>query len=230
MCSFRYASVILSEWSHLSAICESNVAHGAYETEEITFTYESEPFSTDIPEPSVLRSEAARFANKNAQPDTSYLWTRTLTLPMASVVPSPSISNNGSMIFYTADWGAARSTNGGLSWTYINASSYQGSLKFCCQQDTVFDPTTGLFIWLMTMDFGTGTTLSGYRIGTSDDLVTWTFMTLSLTQMTFPQTVYYAVSTQMQLTGENLWISANLGSGYNVVYSAIMKVLHVALL
>lgn len=187
-------------------------------------TFKPEPVSANSPAADVLRFDAAQFSTEDQQPDMTTLWTKTLSMSSTSMSPSPSISNNGSVIFYTADWGAARSTDGGTTWTYLDPSSYQGSLQFCCQQDTVFDPVSGQFIWLMTMSFGNGTTTNGYRIGSSTDLINWTFVTISISQMSFSRAVYYAVSTQIQLTAGNLWVSANLGNGFEVVFSFLMKV------
>ena len=62
-----------------------------------------------------------------------------------STIDEPAAANNGNLVFYTGNWYAARSTNGGASWTYVDP--YADMSDFCCDQDVIYSPNYGIFIW-----------------------------------------------------------------------------------
>jgi hypothetical protein len=80
---------------------------------------------------------------------------KTISLPsvIKSSVLEPSLANNGETVFYTANWFAARSNDGGTTWKFLNP--LQDFRAFCCDQLVIFDPNRELFAW--------------YRQGISDD-------------------------------------------------------------
>jgi hypothetical protein len=55
-----------------------------------------------------------------------------------------SVGQNGKTAFFTGNWFAARSTNGGVSWSYVNA--YSGFADFCCDQVTLYDESRHLLL------------------------------------------------------------------------------------
>lgn len=63
----------------------------------------------------------------------------------ASVISEPAVATDGKRIFYTANYLAASSNNGGKNWTLFDLRGTwgkypDGSQKFCCDQDVIFDP------------------------------------------------------------------------------------------
>lgn len=63
-----------------------------------------------------------------------------------SNVMESSVGTAGKYVFYTGNWFAARSQNGGKTWSYINP--YSGFSDFCCDQVAIYDPSRNIFIWL----------------------------------------------------------------------------------
>jgi hypothetical protein len=57
----------------------------------------------------------------------------------------PAVAVNGKYVFYTGNWYAARSTNGGSSWSYVDP--YADMSDFCCDQDVIYDKSRDIFIW-----------------------------------------------------------------------------------
>jgi hypothetical protein len=64
----------------------------------------------------------------------------------SSEVNEPAVAQNGKYVFETWNWGAARSTTGGNSWTYIDPAA--GMADFCCDQDVIYDKGRDRFYWL----------------------------------------------------------------------------------
>jgi hypothetical protein len=67
---------------------------------------------------------------------------------------------NGSTVFLTANWYAAASTDSGVTFTYLDpatAFSVASGYSFCCDQDTIYDPSRGLTLWTLMYLNGPGT-------------------------------------------------------------------------
>lgn len=73
------------------------------------------------------------------------------TSGQTSTVGEPSLGNDGTQIFYTGNWYAARSLNNATNWTYVNPFTTLPSADggFCCDQTVIYDPTRDLTIWLL---------------------------------------------------------------------------------
>lgn len=63
-----------------------------------------------------------------------------------SNVMESSVGTAGKYVFFTGNWFAARSKNGGDTWSYI--SSYAGFPDFCCDQIAIYDESRNIFLWL----------------------------------------------------------------------------------
>jgi hypothetical protein len=73
------------------------------------------------------------------------------TSGQTSTVGEPSLANDGTQIYYSGNWYAARSLNNAATWTYVNPFTTFPSADggFCCDQTLIYDPTRDLTIWLL---------------------------------------------------------------------------------
>ncbi len=111
---------------------------------------------TDAPPPAANTASFARpAANVMSSPgpladgDAAYFRSTQLN-PAAgglstSPIAEPSIAQNGKYVFETWNWGAARSVNGGATWSYINPYAMA---DFCCDQDVIYDKGRDRMFWL----------------------------------------------------------------------------------
>jgi len=70
----------------------------------------------------------------------------------ASNVGEPSVAVNGNVVFFTGNWYAARSVDGGRTFQYIDpAHSFPDppGLHFCCDQVVNYIPSIDTFVWLL---------------------------------------------------------------------------------
>jgi hypothetical protein len=72
----------------------------------------------------------------------------------ASSVGEPSVAMNGDVVFYTGNWYAAVSTNGGQSFSFINpasefATATPPGAAFCCDQVVHYIKALDTFVWLL---------------------------------------------------------------------------------
>ena len=78
----------------------------------------------------------------------------------------PAVANSGDYVFYTGNKYAARSTDGGQTWAYVNP--YKDFANFCCDQDVVHDRTNDLLIWFRLGNLDPADK-SDFRLGVSRD-------------------------------------------------------------
>jgi hypothetical protein len=70
----------------------------------------------------------------------------TIPAGLKSNVLEASVATGGKFVFYTGNWFAARSTDGGFSFSYVN--SFSGFPDFCCDQVTIYDEARNAHFWL----------------------------------------------------------------------------------
>ena len=78
----------------------------------------------------------------------------------------PSVANNGKYVFYTGNKYAARSTDAGATWRYVDP--YADFPGFCCDQDVIYDKSRDLFFWFR-ITRPDPANQSQFRIGVSKD-------------------------------------------------------------
>ncbi|MFN8493433.1 MAG: hypothetical protein U0350_37890 [Caldilineaceae bacterium] len=83
-----------------------------------------------------------------------------------STVLEASVAEGGKYAFYTGNWFAARSTNGGASWTYINP--YSDMSDFCCDQVTLYDEARDMILWYR-QGVANASGVNRFRLGISTD-------------------------------------------------------------
>jgi hypothetical protein len=98
----------------------------------------------------------------------------------SSQINEPSHSTAGRLMFYTGNWYAARSVNGGGSWLFQDPSADFPS--FCCDQDVVYDRARDTFIWERQGIYGTPAGQNLIKLGASrNGGATWCTYTLQPT-------------------------------------------------
>jgi len=111
----------------------------------------------------------AKAPDANAAPSDFITYRQTL-LPaggLRSGVDEPSTANSGKYIFQTGNWYAARSSNNGANWTYLDPFSIFGS-GYCCDDVTIADHSYNHTYWLL--QYGNHLTIANSR---STDHANW---------------------------------------------------------
>lgn len=112
-----------------------------------------------------------------------------------STVAEPSGAVGGGVIFLTANWYAAFSTNGGSSFTQLDPTTiFPNSVDggFCCDQIVQYAPSIDRILWLMQYSQSGGKGESRYRLAAaspatikSSSGTSWTYWDFTSTQIGF---------------------------------------------
>jgi hypothetical protein len=83
--------------------------------------------------------------------------------------PSASKTLGGNTILHTGNWYAARSTDNGASWSYINPYTRFAAVDagFCCDQFTILHAPENMVVWLLQYGFSSTTNKGSIRLATS---------------------------------------------------------------
>jgi hypothetical protein len=157
--------------------------------------------------------------------------TTTLSPTYSSSVSEPSLGSQGNGIFVTNNWGAARSTDNGSNWSYIDPfSKFPDSgtgftAGVCCDQRVIQDPSRDLIIWLLQYD-KTGSTssdLNGMRIAVTNGASglssnTWTYH--DITPADFGMTGKWLDYPTLQVSSNYLYVTSNVYTTTSNAFSA----------
>lgn len=131
-------------------------------------------------EPSYLAPRALRAPMLDVSQDVALFANTALTQPAvqrtASNVGEPSAAMNGSVVFYTGNWYAAMSSDGGKTFQYIDpamafAASDPPNSHFCCDQVVNYIPSIDTFVWLLQYGPDTGDNIQRLAFAKTDDVV-----------------------------------------------------------
>lgn len=185
------------------------------------------PISSEPIAPPIPGTESRNTGAGNTDPlatSAPQIW---LTRDLVNVDPSgytsnvaePAAANVGKYVFYAANWFAARSSNQGVSWTYVNP--FSGFSDFCCDQDVIYDKSYDLMIWLR-MGIPDGNGENRFMVGVSNNggqsFWTYTISTIGSNTGEWYDYPHFA------LTNNYLYMSWNMFNASNVyVRSRVMR-------
>ena len=119
-----------------------------------------------------------------------------------------SVAQSGRFGFYTGNWIAARTNDGGNTWGY--RSPYADMSDFCCDQVTLFDPSRNILLWYR-QGVKNASGSNRLRLGVSKNGGnTWCFYNTKPTDTNGGWTGQWWDYPHLQLGADYLYISTNV--------------------
>ncbi|HEY3247960.1 MAG TPA: hypothetical protein VGK88_06700 [bacterium] len=132
-----------------------------------------------------------------------------------SNVAEPAVAQSGKQAWLTHNWYAARSADGGVTWTYV--SPFTDMADFCCDQDAIYDRGRDIIIWYRQGIYNTAPAPAGQnriKIGVSTNGgVSWCTYTFSPVNINGAWTTQWFDYPQVYLTNNYLYFTSNMFSG-----------------
>lgn len=118
------------------------------EVNQSEWTVPKGPFIAAKPTPTHTGTERAQIGDP---PSVDFVANDSLGVGGSSVAEPSGGLNSGGVIFSSANWLAAYSTNGGNSFTQLNPTTIfpNDAIGFCCDQIVQYAPSIDRFIWLL---------------------------------------------------------------------------------
>jgi len=127
----------------------------------------------------------------------------------------------------TGNWWAARSTDGGNSFSFVDPTS--DFLLFCCDQDVVYNDKHDVWIWYRQgvgdASLGGSGIKNHIKIGVStDDAASWCNYDFIATELNSGLTDHFIDYPHLQTTDDKLYIATNIFSNLNSdVFTAMLR-------
>jgi hypothetical protein len=139
-------------------------------------------------------------------------------------INEPSVASKGDLIFYVGNYYAARSTDGGQTWEFLDPYYDFGNMqnpqihKFCCDQRVIYDEKNDIFIWYRQGEIPQdlyktiNSTTNKITLGISNDTYSWYMYDIYPTEILKNDLKkYYQLDfPEISLGNKFLYITSNL--------------------
>jgi hypothetical protein len=138
-----------------------------------------------------------------------------------SNIMESSVGTDGRFTFYTGNWFAARSINGGTTQTFVDP--FADFPNFCCDQVTLYEPSRDRIYWYRQGLFGGSSNI--FRLGVSSDgAASFCFYDFSPTSVDPSWTNQWFDYPHLQVSANNLYIATNVfDAGDNFVRTLMLQ-------
>jgi hypothetical protein len=165
-----------------------------------------------------LNTRAVIHRRDDATPDIKVALNSPLTQPAqnrtASNVGEPSVSINGDVVFYTGNWYAAVSVDGGQTFKFIDPNSMaqpndpQG-VTFCCDQVVNYMPSIDTFMWLMQYGPSTGDNIQRLAFAKTADVKTGNWQVFDITTQMLGKPGFFMDFPDLAVGANFLYVTTN---------------------
>ncbi|HEV8420449.1 MAG TPA: hypothetical protein VGR13_03735, partial [Actinomycetota bacterium] len=125
----------------------------------------------------------------------------------ASSIGEPSVGQAGKFVFYTHNWYAHRSTDGGQTWTGIDP--FVGFPDFCCDQEAIYSTGRNVLIWERMGLVPVGGTENVIKLGASTNGGA-SFCNFDITPGQIGESNAWHDYPHLAVTNRYLWMTTNL--------------------
>jgi hypothetical protein len=133
----------------------------------------------------------------------------------AGAVGEPSCSINGDVVFYTGNWYAAVSVDGGKTFQFIDPSNMAqphdpAGVTFCCDQVVNYIPSIDTFVWLLQYGPRTGDNIQRLAFATTDDVKAGRWRTFDITTQALGQQGAFLDFPDLAVGANFLYMTTNV--------------------
>jgi hypothetical protein len=148
----------------------------------------------------------------------------------SSNVNEPSVSMNGDVVFFTGNWYASVSVDGGQTFKFIDPNSMaqpddpQG-VTFCCDQVVNYLPSIDTFVWLMQYGPNTGGNIQRLAFAQTDDVKAGKWRIFDVTTDMLGVPGYFLDFPDLSVGTNYLYMTTNcFGPDPQTVGSAVVRI------
>jgi hypothetical protein len=147
----------------------------------------------------------------------------------ASNVDEPSAALNGNVVFFTGNWYAAMSSDGGKSFQFLDpanafAASDPPNSHFCCDQVVNYIPSIDTFVWLLQYGPETGDNIQRLAFASSADVTQgrWRLYDITTTSLGVPGA--FLDFPDLAVGANCLYVTTNIFQGADQAGSGVVRI------
>jgi hypothetical protein len=146
----------------------------------------------------------------------------------ASNVGEPSVAVNGNVVFYTGNWYAALSTDGGVTFRYVDpATSFRDpgrNSQFCCDQIVHYISQIDTFVWLLQYGPDTGDNIQRLAFAKTADVTNGRWRPFDITTNALGVPGAFLDFPDLAVGANNLYMTTNIFAANNEAGSAVVRI------
>jgi hypothetical protein len=146
----------------------------------------------------------------------------------ASNVGEPSAAVNGNVVFYTGNWYAAMSVDGGATFRYIDpATSFRDpgpNSQFCCDQVVHYISKIDTFVWLLQYGPDTGDNIQRIAFAKTADVINGRWQPFDITTASLSVPGGFLDFPDLAVGENNLYMTTNIFGADGQVGSAVVRI------
>jgi hypothetical protein len=151
------------------------------------------------------------------------------TQQRASSVGEPSAAINNRVVFYTGNWYAAMSSDGGNTFSYIDPAKAfldvdPPSSNFCCDQVVQYISEIDTFVWLMQYGPETGDNIQRLAFASTADVVQGHWRLFDITTHILEVPGSFMDFPDLAIGTNHLYVTTNIFGSANQVGSAVIRI------
>jgi hypothetical protein len=181
-----------------------------------------------------LNTRAMIVLPEDATQDIQIVLNTPLTQPgqnrTASNVGEPSVSMNGDVVFFTGNWYASVSIDGGNTFKFIDPNSMAQpndppGVTFCCDQVVNYMPSIDAFMWLMQYGPSTGDNIQRLALATTDDVKAGRWRIFDITTQMLGVPGFFMDFPDLAVGANFIYVTTNcFGPDGQTVGSAVVRI------
>ena len=147
----------------------------------------------------------------------------------ASNVDEPSVAMNGDVVFFTGNWYAAVSNDGGKTFQYIDpASAFRSAdppnSSFCCDQVVHYISAIDTFVWLLQYGPDTGDNIQRLAFAKTADVAQGRWRLFDITTQSLDVAGAFMDFPDLAVGANNLYVTTNIFGPGDQVGSAVIRI------
>ncbi|HEX7288398.1 MAG TPA: hypothetical protein VF532_19595 [Candidatus Angelobacter sp.] len=148
----------------------------------------------------------------------------------AGNVGEPSVSINGDVVFYTGNWYAAVSTDGGKTFSFIDPKNMAqpndpAEVTFCCDQVVNYMPAIDTFVWLLQYGPASGDNIQRLAFAKTADVKAGRWRIFDITTQALEVPGFFMDFPDLAVGANSLYVTTNcFGPDQQTVGSAVIRI------
>jgi hypothetical protein len=149
---------------------------------------------------------------------------------MSSQINEPSAAMNGNLVFYTGNWYASISTDGGATFRFVdpfNQLQNPPGLTFCCDQVVHYIPQIDTFVWLLQYSNtanSSGPNIQRLAFATTANAALGTWRLFDVTPDSLGQPGVFMDFPDLAVGANMLYMTTNMFVGQNWRGTALVRI------
>lgn len=146
----------------------------------------------------------------------------------ASNVGEPSVAMNGNVVFFTGNWYAAISSDGGKTFKFIDPNSSfkdpKPNSQFCCDQVVQYINKIDTFVWLLQYGPESGDNIQRLAFAKTADAIAGKWRLFDITTKSLNVAGAFLDFPDLAVGANNLYVTTNIFGSGNDVGSAVIRI------